>query len=311
MIVKVKEPLPQEYPLLRHGQILFSYSHLTEGRIGGCKALAEALIQSGVIAIAYEMIRTKDGFRPLLAPMSKIAGHLSVILGAYYLQIPMKGQGTLIGRIPGIPPAEVVILGGGTVGTSAAKTALALGANVTIIEKDVRRLYQLNDLFGNKVTTVFSNEENIREGLRKADLFINAVFCYAPKFGHSPPIITKDMICEMMKKGAVFVDVATDEAIVEIKPSPKPFMIGDVTVISIPNLPSRVARVATPALANAILPYVMEVADKGWFKAVKENPDLLKGLNFVEGKVVNKEVAISQELEYYPIKNFFDKNANV
>jgi alanine dehydrogenase len=302
LIVKVKEILPKEYGLLKEGTIIMAYLHFTEGLLGSKRAFAEALIKAKVTAFSYDTVQA-NGLTPLLAPMSEIAGHNGVIMGAYHLQTHLGGEGVMIGRMPGCRPAEIVIIGGGSVGTGAAKAAVGLQANVTILDVNVKRLNELSDMFGNKVTTLVSDRRNVEESVLKADLVINGVF-FNP-LRTRKRIVTKEMVAKM-KKGAVIVDIGCDpdgpiETCQETHHDHPTVTIDGVVHYCVPNVPGAVPKTASAALSNAILPYVMDVANKGWVKAVKENPVLKTGLNVANGKFVHKEGAACQKLEYHEL----------
>ncbi len=299
LIVKVKEVLPKEYSLLKEGTIIMAYLHFTEGLLGSKRGFAEALIKAKVTAFSYDTVQA-NGLTPLLAPMSEIAGHNGVIMGAYHLQTHLGGEGVMIGRMAGCRPAEVVIIGGGSVGTGAAKAAFGLQANVTILDVNVKRLNELNDIFGGKVTTLISDRRNVEESVKKADLVINGVF-FNP-LRTRKRIVTKEMVAQM-KPGSVIVDIGCDpdgpiETCVETHHDHPTTTIDGVIHYGVPNVPGAVPRTASQALSNAILPYVRDVANKGWVKAVKENPVLKTGLNITNGKFVHKEGAACQKMEY-------------
>lgn len=303
LIVKVKEILPKEYGLLKEGTIIMAYLHFTEGLLGSKRAFAEALIKAKVTAFSYDTVQA-NGLTPLLAPMSEIAGHNGVIMGAYHLQTHLGGEGVMIGRMAGCRPAEVVIVGGGSVGTGAAKAAVGLGANVTVLDVNVRRLNELNDIFENKVTTLVSDRHNVEESVKKADLVVNGVF-FNP-LRTRKRIVTKEMVAQM-KPGSVIVDIGCDpdgpiETCQETHHDHPTFTCDGVVHYCVPNVPGAVPRTASQALSNAILPYVREVADKGWVKAVKENAVLRTGLNIANGSFVHKEGAACQKMEYHDLE---------
>ena len=303
LIVKVKEILPKEYGLLKEGTIIMAYLHFTEGLLGSKRAFAEALIKAKVTAFSYDTVQA-NGLTPLLAPMSEIAGHNGVIMGAYHLQTHLGGEGVMIGRMAGCRPAEVVIVGGGSVGTGAAKAAVGLGANVTVLDVNVRRLNELNDIFENKVTTLVSDRHNVEESVKKADLVVNGVF-FNP-LRTRKRIVTKEMVAQM-KPGSVIVDIGCDpdgpiETCQETHHDHPTLTCDGVVHYCVPNVPGAVPRTASQALSNAILPYVREVADKGWVKAVKENAVLRTGLNIANGSFVHKEGAACQKMEYHDLE---------
>jgi len=305
LIVKVKEILPQEFGILREGKIIMAYLHFTEGLLPSKRALADALMKAKVIAFSYDTVQS-NGSTPLLAPMSEIAGHNGVIMGAYHLQTHLGGEGVMIGRMAGCRPAEVVIIGGGSVGTGAAKAAVGLGANVTILDVNVRRLNELNEIFANKVTTLVSDTRNVEESVKKADLVINGVF-FNP-LRTRKRIVTKEMVSHM-KPGAVIVDIGCDpdgpiETCQETHHDHPTFIYEGVIHYCVPNVPGAVPRTASQALSNAILPYVRDVANKGWVKAVRENAVLRTGLNIANGVFVHMEGAACQKMEYHDLEEF-------
>jgi alanine dehydrogenase len=294
MVVKVKEPLPEEYPHLREGQIIFTFFHFAASR-----TLTEALISSRAVALAYETIRDEKGGHPLLTPMSEVAGRMSIQEGAKYLEKPMEGRGILLGGVPGVTPAEVVVIGGGVVGTNAAKVAAGLGARVTIMDIHLDRLRYLDDIMPENVITLMSNIQNIREKVREADLLIGAVLIEGAK---TPVLITRKMI-STMKPGAVVVDVSIDQGgcVETSRPTTHSnpiYKVDEVIHYCVTNMPGAVGRTSTYALTNASLPYVLEVADKGYEGAARENPAIKNGLNIVRGKVTNKAVAEVFGLKY-------------
>jgi alanine dehydrogenase len=303
LIVKVKEILPKEYGLLKAGTIIMAYLHFTEGLLGSKRGFAEALIKAKVTAFSYDTVQV-GGLTPLLAPMSEIAGHNGVIMGAYHLQTHLGGEGVMIGRMAGCKPAEVVVVGGGSVGTGAVKAAIALGANVTVLDVSIKRLNELNDMFGNKLTTLVSDRKNVEESVLKADLVVNGVF-FNP-LRTRKRIVTREMV-KKMKPGSVIVDIGCDpdgpiETCEETHHDHPTVTIEGVIHYCVPNVPGAVPRTASQALSNAILPYVRDVANKGWAKAVEENAALKTGLNIVDGKFVHKEGAACQKMEYTELK---------
>jgi alanine dehydrogenase len=303
LIVKVKEILPQEFGILRESKIIMAYLHFTEGLLTSKRPLAEALMKAKVIAFSYDTVQS-NGSTPLLAPMSEIAGHNGVIMGAYHLQTHLGGEGVMIGRMAGCKPAEVVIIGGGSVGTGAAKTAVGLGANVTVLDVNVRRLNELNEIFANKVTTLISDRHNIEESVKKADLVINGVF-FNP-LRTRKRIVTKEMVSNM-KPGSVIVDIGCDpdgpiETCQETHHDHPTFTCDGVVHYCVPNVPGAVPRTASQALSNAILPYVSEIANKGWVKAVRENEVLRTGLNIVNGRFVHMEGSACQKMAYHDLE---------
>jgi alanine dehydrogenase len=298
MIVKVKEPLEQEYELLHENQTIFTYLHLA-----AAKDLTLALLKNKVIGIAYETVQISDGSLPLLIPMSEIAGRVSVQVGAYFLQKENGGRGVLLGGVPGVIPGKVVILGGGTVGTNAAKMALGLGASVTILDINLNRLRYLDDVFGSRLVTLMSNRHNIEEQAGEADLLIGAVLLPGAK---APHLIKKDMLPKM-KKGSVIVDVAVDQGgcVETIRPTfhdNPTYEIDGVIHYGVANIPSCVARTSTFALTNATLPYVLELARLGSTLAIKEDESLRRGVNVYKGKLNYKAVANALNLDYTPLE---------
>jgi len=287
MIVKVKEPLPPEYPLLRSEQIVFTYFHFA-----AADKLTAAVRESGITAIAYETIRTDNGEHPLLTPMSEVAGKMSIQEGAKYLEKPMLGRGILLGGVPGVAPAEVLILGGGVVGTNAAKVAAGLGARVNILDVNVSRLRYLDDIMPPNVTTLMSDAHTIRDCLQHADLLIGAVLIEGAR---APRLVTRDML-KLMKPRSVIVDVAVDQGgcVETTKPTTHQdptFIVEDVVHYCVPNMPGAVGRTSTYALANVTLPYVLEIASKGFHAACRETPALYRGVNIHRGDVTNRAVA--------------------
>jgi alanine dehydrogenase len=308
LIVKVKEILPKEYGLLKEGKIVMAYLHFTEGLLTSKRPLAEALIKAKSIAFSYDTVQS-SGTTPLLFPMSEIAGHNGVIMGAYHLQTHLGGEGVMIGRMAGCRPAEVVIVGGGSVGTGAAKAAYGLGANVTVLDVNVKRLNELNDMFDNKITTLVSERQNVEESVIKADLVINGVF-FNP-LRTRKRIVTKEMVAQM-KSGSIIVDIGCDpdgpiETCQETHHDHPTFTHAGVVHYCVPNIPGAVPRTASPALSNAILPYVKDIANKGWIKAAKENPILKTGINIANGHFVHKEGAACQKMECQDIDELLKK----
>ncbi|HYG38037.1 MAG TPA: alanine dehydrogenase [Cytophagales bacterium] len=297
MIMKVKEPIESEYKHIKKDQLVFTYFHFAS-----YKPLTHAMIESQSICLAYETVEKPDRSLPLLIPMSEVAGRMAIQQGAKYLEKPMKGRGVLLGGVAGVKPAKVVILGGGVVGTQAAKMAAGLGARVTIMDISLPRLRFLEDIMPANVITVVSNHYNIMEEIKHADLVIGAVLIPGAK---APHLITRDML-KIMKPGAVIVDVAVDQGgcIETCKPTTHEdpiFIVEDVVHYCVANMPGAVPYTSTLALTNATLPYAIELANKGWQKACKENNDLKNGLNIVKGDVVYKGVAESFNLKYVEV----------
>jgi alanine dehydrogenase len=293
LIVKVKEPVPQEWPLLRDGQIVFTYFHFAAD-----EALTKAVMKSGVTAIAYETIRDARGNLPLLTPMSEVAGRMSIQEGAKYLERPCEGRGILLGGVPGVLPANVVILGGGIVGANAAKVAAGLGANVTILDINLDRLRYLDDVMPKNVTTLFSDRHNIVDSLNRADLLIGAILIPGAK---APHLVMKDDL-KRMPPGAVLIDVAIDQGgcIETSRPTThgKPtYIVNDVIHYCVTNMPGAVGRTSTYALTNVTLPYVLQLAKKGYEQAVRENAALAEGVNIRRGQVTNPAVAATFGME--------------
>lgn len=294
MVVKVKEPLRREYPLLRPGQILFAYFHFAAS-----EELTQACLESGTICVAYETVES-DGTLPLLAPMSEVAGRMAVQEGAKYLEKAMGGRGILLGGVPGVAPAKVVILGGGVVGTEAARIAAGMGAHVTIFDVNLTRLRYLEDVMPANVTTLYSTPAAIREKCREADLLIGAILLK----GARAPILVPRAVISQMKRGAVVVDVAVDQggcvetSHVTTHANPT-FVVDGVLHYGVANMPGAVPYTSTFALTNATLPYVMALADRGWKAALTQDPSLLLGLNIAEGKVTLKTLAEQFTLPYY------------
>ena len=295
MIVKVKEPLASEYKLLRKGQILYTYLHLAPA-----PELTQALIASGCVAIAYETIQLSDGSLPLLTPMSEVAGRLAVQVGAHWLEKAQGGRGQLLGGVPGTRPGKVVILGGGVVGTNAAKMAAGLGARVTILDVDLPRLRYLDDIFQGRVKVVASSVYAIKEEIKNADLVVGGVLIAGAR---APWLITRDML-SLMPKGSVIVDVAIDQggcvetahATTHADPT---YVVDNVIHYAVANMPGAVARTSTFALTNATTPYGLKIADLGYKEALLSDPALLKGLNVIAGKVVCPPVAEALGYECY------------
>jgi alanine dehydrogenase len=287
LIVKVKEPMKQEWPLMRDGQIVFTYFHFAAD-----KKLTEAVMKSGITAIAYETIRDKNGALPLLTPMSEVAGRMSIQQGAKYLERPFEGRGILLGGVPGVLPANVVILGGGIVGANAAKVAAGLGANVVILDVNLDRLRYIDDVMPPNVTTLYSDRHNILDCITRADLLIGAVLIP----GARAPFLVKREDLKRMPKRSVIIDVAIDQGgcIETSKPTThsKPTYIEeDVVHYCVTNMPGAVGRTSTYALTNVTLPYVLQLAKKGFAKAIQDSPALVQGVNIHAGKVTNAAVA--------------------
>jgi alanine dehydrogenase len=294
MIVKVKEPLPKEWPLMRRGQIVFTYFHFAAD-----EKLTRAVMESGITAVAYETIRDARGQLPLLTPMSEVAGRMSIQEGAKYLERPFEGRGILLGGVPGVLPANVVILGGGVVGANAAKVAAGLGANVTILDINLDRLRYLDDVMPKNVTTLFNHRHNLLDSLVRADLVIGAVLIPGAK---APRLVRREDLVRM-NPGSVIIDVAIDqggcvETAIPTTHSDPTYIVDGVIHYCVANMPGAVGRTSTYALTNVTLPYVLQLAKKGLDKAVRENAALAQGVNIREGKVTNQAVAETFGLEY-------------
>lgn len=298
MIVKVKEPIECEYPLVRKGQLLFTYFHFASS-----EPLTKAMIESGAICCAYETVERKDRTLPLLIPMSEVAGRMATQEGCYLLERPRGGKGKLIGGVPGVKPARVLVIGGGVVGTAAARMAAGLGADVTICDVSLPRLSYLTDVMPKNVKTLMSSEYNIREELKTADLVVGSVLIPGAK---APKLVTREML-GLMQKGSVLVDVAIDQGGCFETSHPTTheeptYYVDGILHYCVANIPGAVPYTSTLALTNATLPYALQLADKGWQKACADNEELRKGLNVVDGKVVYKEVAEAWNLPFEPIE---------
>ncbi|MCP3930996.1 MAG: alanine dehydrogenase [Bacteroidetes bacterium] len=300
MIMKVKEPIESEYNLIKKDQLLFTYFHFAS-----YEPLTEAMIKNKSVCLAYETVELKDRSLPLLIPMSEVAGRMAIQEGAKYLEKHAKGRGVLLGGVPGVPPGKVLILGGGIVGIQAAKMAAGLGADVTIMDINLQRLRYLADVMPANVSTIYSNEYNIRQLLPLQDLVVGAVLIPGAK---APSLITRDML-KLMRPGTVLVDVAVDQGgcIETCKPTTHEnpiFIIDGVVHYCVANMPGAVPYTSTIALTNATLPYAIQLADKGWQKACKESNSLKLGLNVVNGKVVYKGVADAFDLPLEDVEKF-------
>lgn len=294
MIIKVKEPQPNEILLLKPHHTLYTYLHLAAD-----KDLTEGLMQSGATCIAYETIQNADGSLPLLVPMSEVAGRMSVQVGATYLQINNGGQGILLGGVPGVKRAKVTILGCGIAGTNAAQMAVGLGADVTLIDLSTKRLAELDHLFENKVNTIFSNSHNIEEAVLQSDLVIGAVLVPGAK---APKLVTREMISKM-KKGSVVVDIAVDQGgcIETCKPTTHQnptYVVDGVVHYCVANMPGAVARTSTFALTNVTLRYARMIAKEGVERALAKDKPLSLGLNIYKGKLVYEQIALDLNLPY-------------
>jgi alanine dehydrogenase len=298
MIIKVKEPIALEYPLIKKDQLLFTYFHFASS-----EPLTHAMIERQAICLAYETVEKEDRSLPLLVPMSEVAGRMAIQQGAKFLEKPLKGKGILLGGVPGVPPAKVLVLGGGIVGTQAAKMAAGLGASVTIMDVSLSRLRYLSDIMPANVTTIMSNHYNILEAIKDADLIVGAVLIPGAK---APHLITRDML-KLMHPGTVVVDVAVDQGgcIETCTPTTHEnptFIIDDIVHYCVANMPGAVPYTSTLALTNATLPYALQLANKGWKKACNENEELKKGLNIANGKIVYKGVADAWNLSFEEVE---------
>ena len=298
MIIKVKEPLPQEYPFLRPGLILFTYLHLAAE-----ERLTRELMERQVAAVAYETVELDDGRLSLLIPMSEVAGRMAVQVGAYYLEKPQGGRGKLLSGIPGVRPADVVIIGGGTVGINAAQIALGMGAHVIIIDKNLDRLRYLDEVLHGNLTTLASNPRNIADSVRVADLVIGAVLIPGAR---APRLVTRELV-RQMKPGSVIVDVAVDQGgcVETIRPtthSNPVYVVDGVIHYGVTNMPGAVPRTSTYGLSNATLPYALLLADLGFEEAVSRNKALARGVNVYKGRITHPAVAEAFGLEYTPLE---------
>jgi len=298
MVLKVKEPLPAEYDLLRPGLLLFTYLHLAAE-----EALTRELMQKRVTAIAYETVELADGSLPLLTPMSEVAGKMAIQVAAHYLEKTHGGRGKLLGGVPGVRPADVVIIGGGVVGTSAARVALGMGADVTIIDKDLNRLRYLSEILHGSLTTLASNPYNIAEAVKFADVVVGAVLVKGAK---APKLVTREMV-KAMTPGSVIVDVAIDQggSVETMHPtthSNPTYVVDGVIHYGVTNMPGAVPRTSTYALSNATLPYVQKLADLGFVKAVTSDPALARGVNVHAGQITYPAVAEAFGLAWRPLE---------
>lgn len=297
MIVKVKEPVAPEYPRMREGQMLFTYLHLAPD-----KELTKQLLERKVTGIAYETITDRRGSLPLLTPMSEVAGRMAIQIGAHYLEKMGGGRGVLLGGVPGVPAARVVIIGGGVVGTNAAKIAVGMGAHVTIIDNNLDRLRELDDIFLSKISTLASSAYMIHDAISQADLIVGAVLVPGAA---APKLVTRNMLKDV-PNGAVIVDVAVDQGgcIETTHPtthSNPTYYVEGVLHYCVANMPGAVPRTSTFALTNATLPYALKLANKGFIEAITRDPGLKAGVNTYAGKVAYEAVAVDQGLEYTPL----------
>ncbi|HCM90081.1 MULTISPECIES: alanine dehydrogenase [Vagococcus] len=298
MVLKVKEPLKSEYIYFKEDLILFTYLHLAPA-----KELTDALLESKVTAIAYESVQMPDGSLPLLTPMSEIAGRMAPQTGAFFLQKTQGGSGVLLSSVPGVPKGNVLIIGGGVAGTNAAKIAIGLGANVRILDVNQKRLAQLEDIFGNNIETVMSNPYNIHQSLKNADLVIGAVLIPGRK---APTLVTEEMVKDM-KEGSVIIDIAIDQGGIfattdKITNHDDPvYTRHGVLHYAVANMPGAVARTATLALTNNTLPYITQLANKGFVQAVNDSDILASGVNACKGHLTFEQVALDQNRGFTPL----------
>src|SRR5438270_4014062 len=305
LLLKVKEPIAGEYPRLREGLVLFTYLH-----IAADEPLTRALLESGVVAVAYETVETDRHALPLLAPMSEIAGRLAAQAGAYFLEKPVGGRGLLLGGVPGVAPARVVVIGGGIVGYNAAVIAIGLGANVTILERSIDRMRHLEEILSGRVSLLMSSSLQIEESVREADVVIGAVLIPGAL---APRLITREMVAGM-KEGSVLADVAIDQGGCAETSRPTThsepvYTVEGVTHYCVANMPGAVPITATKALTNATLPYVEAIADHGLADAVARDPVLARGVNVLDGKVTHEAVADAHGLDYQPLEDVLPLSA--
>jgi alanine dehydrogenase len=302
MIMKVKEPIREEYPRMNEGQVIFTYFHFAAD-----EQLTKAVVDSKSVAIAYETVEKADRSLPLLIPMSEVAGRMAAQEGAKYLEKPLGGRGVLMGGIPGVPPAKVLVLGGGIVGVNAAKVASGMGADTIIMDINLPRLRYLDDVMEKNVRTRFSNEANIRKLLPTVDLIIGAVLKPGAK---APHLVTRGMLKEM-RPGTVLVDVSIDQGgcFETSKPTTHDdpvYIIDDIVHYCVANMPGAVPYTSTLGLTNVTLPYAIQIANKGWKNALLEDAELMKGLNIADGKIVYKDVAEAFELHYTDVDDLLE-----
>ena len=303
MVMHVKEPQPSEYPLIRKGQIVFTYFHFAAS-----EQLTRAMLDSGAVCIAYETIVGSDGSLPLLTPMSEVAGRMAAQEAAKYAERTQGGRGILLGGVPGVQPATVLVLGGGTVGTHAAQMACGLGAKVYLLDTSLDRLRQLSEVMPKNCFPIMSSPATVRELVQEADVVIGAVLLHGAK---APKLVTREML-KTMKPGAVLVDVAIDQggcfetskATTHGEPI---YTVEGVVHYCVANMPGAVPKTSTLALTNATLPYAVEIADKGWKKAMQDNPEIKLGANVVKGKVTYRGVAEAFGLKYTPVEGLLKK----
>ncbi|KAA9155928.1 alanine dehydrogenase [Amycolatopsis acidicola] len=297
LVLKVKEPIAEEYPRLRSGQVLFTYLHLAADR-----ALTEALLAAGTTAIAYETVQQPSGALPLLAPMSEVAGRLAPQVGAYALMKPSGGRGVLPGGIPGVHPARVVVIGGGVAGLNAARVALGLGSDVEILDTNVDRLRQIDHDFGGRIRTVTSNAFAVEQAVLEADLVVGAVLVPGAR---APKLVSNELVARM-KPGSVLVDIAIDQGgcFADSRPTTHDdptYVVHESVFYCVANMPGAVPRTSTYGLTNVTLPYAAQLADRGWQAALRADASLAKGLNTHEGELTNEPVAAAHSLPHRPI----------
>ncbi|MDQ8204760.1 alanine dehydrogenase [Pelagicoccus sp. SDUM812003] len=302
LVVKVKEPLPEEYDLIRKGQILFTYFHFAASQ-----ELTEAMARSGCIALAYETIQEPNGYLPLLMPMSEVAGRMAIQQAAKYLEREHGGRGVLFGGVPGVAPANVVIIGAGVVGSNAARMAAGLGARVQVLDIDLQKLRHLSDTMPPNVISLMSNPANIRSALAEADVVVSSVLIPGSK---SPKLVKREHLA-LMRKGAVIVDVAIDQGGSTETSRPTShkdpiFVVDGIIHYCVTNMPGAMPVTSTLALTNATLPVLLEIANKGWRRSARERPAIAKGLNMVEGKITYQPVADAFDLPFHRLDTILD-----
>ncbi|MFA0963053.1 alanine dehydrogenase [Roseivirga sp. BDSF3-8] len=300
MIMKVKEPIEEEYSLVKKDQLVFTYFHFASS-----EPLTNAMVKSGAVCLAYETVEKADRSLPLLIPMSEVAGRMSIQQGAKYLEKPLRGRGILLGGVPGVRPAKVLILGGGVVGTQAAKMAAGLGADVTIMDVNLQRLRYLADIMPANVNTYMSNEYNIRDILPSIDLVVGAVLIPGAK---APHLVTRDML-PLMRPGTVLVDVAVDQGgcIETCEPTTHAnptYIIDEIVHYCVANMPGAVPYTSTLALTNATFPYALQLANRGWAEAARRNDEIKKGLNVINGDIVYEGVADAFGRKFVPVEKY-------
>ena len=302
MIVKVKEPIGKELHLAKRDQLIFSFFHFASDL-----KLTNAMMDSGAVCLAYETVEKTDKTLPILVPMSEVAGRMAIQQGARYLEKPVMGRGVLLGGVPGVTPGKVLIIGAGVVGVQAAKMASGLGAHVTILDTDLQRLRYVNDVLPPHVVTMYSSEYNIRRLVGNHDLIVGAVLIAGTK---TPKVITRDML-KLMRPGTVIVDVSVDQGgcIETCRPTTledPTYIVDGILHYCVTNMPGAVPFTSTTALTNCTLPYILELADKGWKKTCLDSYELLRGLNIVNGEIVHRGVAAAFDLPYKGVHHFLD-----